>query len=41
MKGERRHPKWVLYRSSRDYNFIVLDRRGKGPYTYQLGAGGQ
>ena len=39
MKGERRHPKWVLYRSSRDYNFIVLDRRGKGPYTYQLGAG--
>lgn len=39
MKGERRHPKWVLYRSSKDYNFIVLDRRGKGPYTYQLGAG--
>ena len=39
MKGERRHPKWVLYRSSRDYNFIILDRRGKGPYTYQLGAG--
>ena len=39
MRGERRHPKWVLYRDSRDFNFIVLDRRGKGPYTYQLGAG--
>ena len=39
MKGERRHPKWVLLREARDFNFIVLDRRGKGPYTYQLGAG--
>ncbi len=39
MKGERRHPKWLLLRESRDFNFIVLDRRGKGPYTYQLGAG--
>jgi len=39
MKGERRHPKWVLLRKSRDFNFIVLDKRGKGPYTYQLGAG--
>tara|TARA_R110002033_G_scaffold35063_5_gene73054 strand:- start:936 stop:1934 length:999 start_codon:yes stop_codon:yes gene_type:complete len=39
MKGERRHPKWLLLRASRDFNFIVLDRRGKGPYTYQLGAG--
>ena len=39
MKGERRHPKWIIYRSTRDFNFIVLDRRGKGPYTYQLGAG--
>lgn len=39
MKGEYRHPKWVLYRPTRDYNFIVLDRRGNGPYTYQLGAG--
>ena len=25
--------------NSRDFNFIILDRRGKGPYTYQLGAG--
>jgi len=39
MKGERRHPKWLLLRESRDFNFIILDRRGKGPYTYQLGAG--
>jgi hypothetical protein len=39
MRGEFRHPKWVLYRPTRDYNFIVLDRRGNGPYTYQLGAG--
>ena len=39
MKGERRHPKWLLLRKSRDFNFIVLDRRGKGPFTYQLGAG--
>ena len=39
MKGERRHPKWLIYRDTKDFNFIVLDRRGKGPYTYQLGAG--
>ena len=39
MRGERRHPKWIVYRDSRDFNFIILDRRGKGPYTYQLGAG--
>ena len=39
MKGERRHPKWIIYRSTRDFNFIILDRRGNGPYTYQLGAG--
>jgi hypothetical protein len=39
MRGERRHPKWIVYRDSRDFNFIVLDRRGSGPYTYQLGAG--
>jgi len=39
MKGERRHPKWLLLRKTRDFNFIVLDRRGKGPYSYQLGAG--
>ena len=39
MKGERRHPKWVLLRSSKDVNLMVLDRRGEGPYTYRLGAG--
>jgi len=39
MRGERRHPKWIVYRSTRDFNFIVLDRRGTGPFTYQLGAG--
>jgi len=39
MRGERRHPKWILYRDSRDFNFIILDRRGSGPFTYQLGAG--
>jgi hypothetical protein len=39
MRGERRHPKWIVYRDTRDFNFIILDRRGTGPYTYQLGAG--
>ena len=39
MRGERRHPKWVVLRPNRDINLIVLDRRGKGPYTYRLGAG--
>ena len=39
MRGERRHPKWVVLRPNRDINLIVLDRRGEGPYTYRLGAG--
>ena len=39
MKGERRHPKWLIYRKNKDLNFIILDVRGKGPYTYRLGAG--
>jgi len=39
MKGEHRHPKWVLLRPTRDYNFIILNRTGKGPFSYQLGAG--
>ncbi len=39
MRGERRHPKWVVLRPNRDINLIVLDRRGNGPYTYRLGAG--
>jgi len=39
MKGERRHPKWFLLRKNKDISFIILDVRGKGPYTYRLGAG--
>ncbi len=39
MKGERRHPKWVLLRSPQEVNLIVLDRRGSGPFSYRLGAG--
>ena len=39
MKGERRHPKWMLLRNTKDYNFIVLDVKGKNSYTYRLGAG--
>ena len=39
MKGERRHPKWFLLRGNKVISFIILDVRGKGPYTYRLGAG--
>ena len=39
MKGERRHPKWLILREEKELNFIVLDRRGNGPYTYRVGAG--
>ncbi len=39
MRGEIRHPKWVLLRPGKELNFLVLDRRGSGPYTYRLGAG--
>jgi len=39
MKGERRHPKWYLMRANKNIAFIVLDVRGKGPFTYRLGAG--
>jgi len=39
MKGERRHPKWMLLRNTKDYNFIVLDVKGKNSHTYRLGAG--
>tara|TARA_R110000787_G_scaffold150014_3_gene263926 strand:+ start:1621 stop:7056 length:5436 start_codon:yes stop_codon:yes gene_type:complete len=39
MRGERRHPKWFLLRSNKNVSFIILDVRGKGPYTYRLGAG--
>jgi len=39
MKGERRHPKWMVLRKTKDYNFIILNVKGKNTYTYQLGAG--
>ncbi len=39
MRGEKRHPKWVLLRRNKDMNLVVLDRRGNNPYTYRLGAG--
>ena len=39
MKGERRHPKWLILREEKELNFIILDRRGNGPYTYRIGAG--
>tara|TARA_Y100001938_G_C8098450_1_gene439817 strand:+ start:813 stop:6293 length:5481 start_codon:yes stop_codon:yes gene_type:complete len=39
MRGERRHPKWFLLRKNKNVSFIILDVRGKGPYTYRLGAG--
>ena len=39
MKGERRHPKWVLLRPNKTINLKVLDKRGKKPFTYRLGAG--
>ena len=39
MKGERRHPKWVLLRPNKTINLKILDKRGKKPFTYRLGAG--
>lgn len=39
MRGERRHPKWFLLRADKEVSLIVLDVRGKGPFTYRLGAG--
>ena len=39
MKGEPRHPKWVLLREQKEVDVIILDRRGRGPYTYRLGVG--
>lgn len=39
MKGERRHPKWVLLRPNKSINLKILDKRGKKPFTYRLGAG--
>ena len=39
MRGEQRHPKWFLLRPDKKVSLIILDVRGKGPYTYRLGAG--
>lgn len=39
MKGEKRHPKWLILREGKNLNFVILDKRGKGPFTYRLGAG--
>jgi hypothetical protein len=39
MRGERRHPKWFVLRRDKNIPLIILDARGKGPYTYRLGAG--
>jgi len=39
MKGESRHPKWILFCKPKIVDFIILNRRGRGPYTYRLGVG--
>ena len=39
MKGEARHPKWVMYQKGNDVTLMVLERRGESPYTYRLGTG--
>ena len=39
MRGEFRHPKWVLYDEGRDVNLMVLDKKGTSSYTYRLGTG--
>ena len=39
MKGESRHPKWVLMRNKKDLDVIILNVRGSGPFMYQLGIG--
>ena len=39
MKGEARHPKWVMYQKGNDVTLMVLERRGQSPYTYRLGTG--
>lgn len=39
MKGESRHPKWVLMRDKKELDVIILNRRGSGPFMYQLGIG--
>lgn len=39
MKGEKRHPKWVLLRPNKTVNLKIIDKRGKKNITYRLGAG--
>ena len=39
MKGEKRHPKWVLLSKSKKVDLVVLDKTGEGPYDYRLGIG--
>lgn len=39
MKGEPRHPKWVMLQPGSEIVLMVLDRRGEGPYQYRLGTG--
>ena len=39
MKGENRHPKWVLYDEGQDVNLMVLDKKGTSSFTYRLGTG--
>ena len=39
MKGESRHPKWVLYDEGQDVNLMVLDKKGTSSFTYRLGTG--
>ena len=39
MKGENRHPKWVLYDEGQDVNLMVLDKKGTSTFTYRLGTG--
>lgn len=39
MKGESRHPKWILYRKLKEIDAIIIGKDGKGPFTYRLGVG--
>jgi len=39
MKGESRHPKWVLFSMEKSLDVIVLGRRGRDPYKYRIGVG--
>ena len=39
MRGESRHPKWVLLREEKEMDVMIIDKRGTGPYMYRLGIG--